>query len=206
VGSRTVLRWALALAVLVLAAAVALWPRDSGGGLQNPGAPPPDLTSLRERAALADCPAPRPGAAAAGGVLSGIAVPCLGDGGTVAMGTALAGRETLLSLWSHTCAPCRDELPALQEYAARPGAVPVLGVQVDGSPQAGLALLTALGVHLPSVADPDGAVRAALSAPDVLPLAYLVAADGSVRMINPPVVFRSADEVDAVVKQYRAGV
>jgi hypothetical protein len=24
-------------------------------------------------------------------------------------------------------------------------------------------------------------------------------------MINPPVVFRSADEVDAVVRQYRAG-
>jgi hypothetical protein len=80
----------------------------------------------------------------------------------------------------------------------------VLGVQVDGTPQAGLALLTALGVHLPSVTDPDGTLRAALDAPPVLPLSYLVSADGSVRMVNPPVVFGSADEVAAVVQRYRA--
>jgi len=48
-------------------------------------------------------------------------------------------------------------------------------------------------------------VRAALAAPAVLPLSYVVAADGSVRMVNPPVVFRSADEVDAVVARYLAG-
>jgi thiol-disulfide isomerase/thioredoxin len=164
-----------------------------------------DLAALRDRAALADCPASAPGTAEPGGVLAGIAVPCLGDGTTVALGAALAGRDTLLNVWSHTCGPCRDELPVLQEYAARPDAVPVLGVQVDGSPQAGLALLAALGVRLPSVTDPDGRLRAALSAPQVLPLSYLVAADGSVRMVNPPVVFRTADEVAEVVRQYRVG-
>jgi|SRR5215211_687645 len=207
--ARRALRWLLVLSVLLVATGVALWPRDSG----RPGAGPPpadrtapDLAALRERAALAGCPAAQPGATGTGiGVLAGITVPCLGDGGAVHMGTALAGREILLNMWAHTCAPCREELPAMQAYAARPGAVPVLGVQVDGSPQAGLAMLTVLGVHLPSVADPDGAVRAALSAPPVLPLTYLVAADGSVRMIDPPVVFHSADEVDAVVRQHRAG-
>jgi thiol-disulfide isomerase/thioredoxin len=202
-------RWALALAVLLLAAAVALWPRDSSGragtsdAAQRP--PTPDLATLRERAALTSCPAAQPGVTAGRGVLAGVTVPCLGDGGTVVLGTALAGRNTLLTVWSHTCAPCRDELPALQDYAARPGAVPVLGVQVDGSPEAGLALLTVLDVHLPSVTDPDGTVRAALSAPAVLPLSYVVAADGSVRMVNPPVVFHSADEVNAVVTRYLAG-
>jgi len=268
----TVLRWTIALVVLLVAATVALWPRGPAGvapPLAGPTAP--DLVTLRERAALAPCPGTRaapnaasgtpaapsapnaasgapaapsapnaaPGAPSApngafgaagtddaagtaaagaagaagaatpavtpGGVLAGVSVPCLGDGATVPLGAALAGRDTLLNVWSHTCEPCRDELPALQEYAARPDAVAVLGVQVDGSPQAGLALLTALGVHLPSVTDQDGTLRAALDAPQVLPLSYLVSPDGSVRMVNPPVVFRSADEVAAAVRRYRAG-
>jgi thiol-disulfide isomerase/thioredoxin len=200
------LRWTVAVAVLLVAVAVALWPRYSGGSAGTGEAVPPsvpDLATLRARAALAPCP----GAAAAtgtAGVLGGVSVPCLADGATVPLGPALAGRDTLLNLWSHTCEPCRDELPALQEYGARPDAVAVLGVQVDGTPQAGLALLTALGVHLPSVTDPDGTLRAALDAPPVLPLSYLVSADGSVRMVNPPVVFGSADEVAAVVQRYRA--
>jgi thiol-disulfide isomerase/thioredoxin len=199
------------LAVLLMAAAVALWPRETPGRTGEPAtaAPAaPDLAALRQRAALAACPR---GAAApaSGGALAGVSVPCLGDGATVPLGAALAGRPTLLNVWSHTCEPCRDELPALQEYAARPGAVAVLGVQVDGSPQAGLALLSALGVHLPSVTDPDGALRAALAAPPVLPLSYLVSSDGAgeliVRMVDPPVVFRTADDVDAAVREYRVG-
>lgn len=210
-------RWAVAVAVLVLAATVALWPRgsDSGSTGTGPGtgaaqASAPDLADLRKRAALQPCPAAGATAAAqpgdgSGGLLAGVEVPCLADGSAVPLAAALAGRDTLLNVWSHTCQPCRDELPVLQEYAARPDAVRVLGVQVDGSQEAGLALLTLLGVRLPSVADPDGALRAALSAPQVLPLSYLVAADGSVRMVNPPVVFRSPDEVAGVVGQFRAG-
>jgi hypothetical protein len=201
-----VLRATIALVVLLLAAVVALWPR--GQAPRQPamtGPPAPDLMTLRERAGLASCPAPPPGAAAVAGPLAGVSVPCLADGAAVPVGPSLAGRETLLNLWSHTCQPCRDELPALQDYAARPDAVAVLGVQVDGSPQAGLAMLTALGVRLPSVADPDGTLRAALAAPPVLPLSYLVSADGTVRMVNPPVVFHSADEVAATVRLYRAG-
>lgn len=218
----------VALTVLLAATAVALWPLLgpalgqalgsalwSRGTAPEPAAPPaPDLATLRERAALAPCPGTQgpgtqgpgtQGEVAASGVLAGVSVPCLGDGGTVPLGAALTGRVTLLNVWSHTCEPCRDELPVLQEYATSPGAVDVLGVQVDGPPQAGLALLTALSVHLPSVTDPDAAVLAALAAPPVLPLSYLVSADGSVRMVNPPVVFRSADEVAAVVQQYRVG-
>ena len=190
----------VAVAVLLVAGAVALWPRADGTAPAT-APPPPDLASLREMAALDACPVP--GAATAAGVLSGVEVTCLGTGETVPLGAALAGRETLLNVWSHTCEPCRDELPALQEYAARPDAVRVLGVQVEGSPQAGLAMLTALGIRLPSVSDPDGAVRAALSAPPVLPVSYLVTAGGAVWLVNPPVVFRSADQVADVVRQFQ---
>jgi thiol-disulfide isomerase/thioredoxin len=224
---RTVLRWALVAVVVALAVGVALWPlwvRDEPAGPAPAGSATAgvDLASLRQQAALRSCPQAvatpaRPaqagsagspgssgGASGLGGPLAGVRVPCLGAEGTVDLGAALAGRAVLLNVWSHTCEPCRDELPALAEYAARPGAVEVLGVQVDGSPQAGLALLVALGVRLPSVTDPDGALRAALRAPQVLPLSYVVAPDGGVRMVNPPVVFRAPDEIDQVVRGYLA--
>jgi thiol-disulfide isomerase/thioredoxin len=202
----TVLRWVAAAAVLLVALAVALWPRGDSGEPAGPAgaAPPPGLTALRDRAALAPCPGPVEGAPGGSGPLAGVTVACLGGGAPVPLGSALAGRETLLNVWSHTCQPCRDELPALQEYAAGSGAVAVLGVQEDGTPQAGLALLAALGVHLPSVADEAGALRAALAAPPVLPLSYLVSADGSVRMVDPPRVFRSAADVAAAVGRLRA--
>jgi thiol-disulfide isomerase/thioredoxin len=197
-------RWAVAGAVLLVALAVALWPRASSETPTTAVKPPPDLATLRTNAALAPCPtagaAPPPP-----GVLDGITVPCLGDGGAVPLAAALAGRDTLLNVWSHTCEPCREELPVLQEYARRPDAVRVLGVQVDGSEQAGLAMLTALGVTLPSVTDPDNLLRAALSAPPVLPVSFLVTGSGAVWLVNPPVVFRSPDQVAEVVRQFRGG-
>jgi len=209
---RTRQRWALVVVVLTVAAAVALWPRGgTGGSADDPGAaivagqrPVPDLAQLRERAALAPCPGPGPTTepAAGPGPLAGVQVPCLADGSTVRLASALAGRPVLLNVWSHTCQPCREELPVLQRYAAGPGAVEVLGVQVDGSEQAGLALLTALGVRLPSVTDPDGSLRAALGAPQVLPLTYIVDASGAARLVNPPVVFRSPGEVAETVSRY----
>lgn len=217
------LRWALVVAVLVVAGAFALWPRGDqarpGSTQQGGQRSGVDLEQLRQQASLAPCPAssattaPAPPAstvslaaplAPAASPLAGVRVPCLGGGEPIDLGSALAGRPVLLNAWSHTCEPCREELPVLQRYASEPGAVEVLGVQVDGSPQAGLALLALLGVRLPSVSDPDAKLRAALAAPPVLPLSYVVGRDGSVRMVNPPVVFRSTDEVTNTVRRYLA--
>ena len=211
----TALRWVLVVAVLVVAVVAALWPRDGSDGAGSDPAGPfgvaaPDVAALRQQAALAPCPGSAAstqgsaGAGAAGGSspLAAVRVPCLGDGSTVALGSALAGRPALLNVWSHTCEPCRDELPVLQAYAAEPGAVEVLGVQVDGSPEAGLALLALLGVRLPSVTDPGGQLRAALGAPQVLPLSYVVDPDGGVQLVNPPVVFRSPADVTDTVRRY----
>jgi thiol-disulfide isomerase/thioredoxin len=214
----TALRWALVVALLVVAGAFALWPRGDqarpGSTLQDGQTPGVDLERLRQQAALAPCPAspaapiaqasPAPASPALASPLVGVRVPCLGDGEPVDLGSALAGRPVLLNVWSHTCEPCREELPVLQRYVSEPGSVDVLGVQVDGSPQAGLALLTMLGVRLPSVSDPDATLRAALAAPPVLPLSYVVGRDGGVRMVNPPVVFHSPGEVGDTVRHYLA--
>ncbi|HEY0636269.1 MAG TPA: TlpA disulfide reductase family protein, partial [Pseudonocardiaceae bacterium] len=186
-----------------------------------------DLAQLRAAADLAPCPgAPANGGATDGGAtggavtesaaadgggaaggpsgtaLDGVTVTCLATGAAMPLGAAVAGADTLVNVWAHTCEPCRDELPALQEYALRPDAARVVALQVDGSPEAGLAMLTALGVRLPSVHDVNDAARAALGAPPVLPLSYVVSG-GQVRLVNPPVVFRDADEVAATVARYR---
>ncbi|MBV9161945.1 MAG: TlpA family protein disulfide reductase [Pseudonocardiales bacterium] len=214
------LRWVLVTAVLAFALVVALWPQASpttgpastgpastgatqlGQSVQSAAGSPPGIDQLRSRAALRPCPAAHPGLTPVRGPLSGLVLPCLGQPGMVDMGTALAGRPALLNLWGPLCQPCAQELPALAAYATEPGAVPVLGVEVQRLPEGALDLLAALNVHYPSVSDPDGWLRAALSAPPVLPLSYVVSADGRVNQVNPPEVLRNPEQVRAVVARY----
>ena len=118
------------------------------------------------------------------------------------MGAALAGRPALLNLWGPLCQPCAQELPALAAYAAGPHAIPVLGVEVQRLPEGALEMLAALNVHYPSFSDPEGTLRAALDAPAVLPLSFVVSADGRVSQVNPPEVLRSPEQVRAVVAHY----
>ncbi len=199
------LRWALVLVLLAGALVVALWPRANPGpvpSISQAIAGAPSIDQLRSAAALQPCPATHGNAGATGSPLAGLALPCLGQPGTVDLAAALAGRPALLNLWGPMCQPCAQELPALAAYAAEPGAVTVLGVEVQQLPGAALEELAALNVHYPSVSDPDGRLRAALHAPPAIPLTYVVSADGKVTQVNPPEVMRSPEQVRAVVARY----
>ncbi|MEV4150453.1 TlpA disulfide reductase family protein [Amycolatopsis sp. NPDC049691] len=192
----TVTKWALAVAVLAVALIVALLPRSGDTAAK----PSEDLAPARSAAALQPCPAPS--AKQPVKQLEGVKADCLGDGASVDVGKALAGAPVLVNVWASWCEPCRTELPVLQEYANQPGAVRVLGVQVQSPAKDGLDLLAKLGVHLPSVYDGDGQsgpVRTALKVPSALPASYLVTASGEVRFIANPRLFRNTDQVRAAV-------
>lgn len=210
-------RWTVVVVVLAVAGVVALWPR--GGGEMEPGGrtvprsvdadgsvmtiPSDDeLAPLRARAGLAPCPTSAPGAPPAAGPLAGITVPCLGNPDEVDLAAALAGRPALLNVWASWCQPCREEIPVLDAYAAQPDAVPVVGVDVRDDATAALRLLADLGATYPSVVDTDGELWAALQVPLAIPTSYVVRPDGSVKRINPPVVFASPDEVARTVQHY----
>lgn len=208
------LRTTLVVVLLAVAGVFALWPRpdaqsaDPGpvtpwsvdGGAGTMAAPAgPEVDALRAAADLRPCPTPQAGAPAPAGPLAGIIVPCLGSPGEVDLAAALAGRPALLNVWASWCGPCREEIPALDAYAERPDAIPVVGIDVRDDAEAALSLLDELGARYPSVVDTDGKLWAALEVPLAIPTSYVLRADGSLRRVDP-VVLRTPDEVAQVVR------
>ncbi|GAA3460252.1 TlpA family protein disulfide reductase [Saccharothrix longispora] len=199
-------RWAAVVLVLAVAGVVALWPRSSepvgSGPVSTRQAP--DVGLARERAALQPCASPPrdQDQQAAGDVgpaaLRGLEVTCLGDGARVDAASALPGRA-VVNFWATWCVPCQEELRVLDAYAREPGSVPVLTVLVDSKEGDGLELLAKLGVHLPSVHDPDDRLRKALSPPPRTPVTYVVGADGALSLVSDPLVLTTVEQVREVV-------
>lgn len=91
------------------------------------------------------------------------------------------GRPVVVNIWASWCAPCRTEMPLLQNAAAAYGSgAVILGVASNDDPQAARAFLDDLGVTYPNVFDTSGQVRVALGL-TAYPTTYVFGADGSLR-------------------------
>jgi len=138
-----------------------------------------DLVRLKRQADMVDCP---PSDATRPPVDDGLpdqTLPCLGGGRDV----RLAGLDgpLVVNVWASYCAPCRDELPVLQQlHEAAGDQLTVIGVDYDDTaPGAALQLAADSGVTYSSVADPASDLRADLEV-IALPQTVFVDASGEV--------------------------
>jgi thiol-disulfide isomerase/thioredoxin len=89
-------------------------------------------------------------------------------------------KPAVINLWASWCAPCRDELPALQAFADEIGErVLVLGVNTDDTWNAAAWAGIDFGARYPNLFDPEQSLQRALGIP-ALPATLIVAADGSI--------------------------
>jgi thiol-disulfide isomerase/thioredoxin len=134
---------------------------------------------------LQACPASPAGPASGGTRLPGLQLRCLG-GGTLDLASA-PGVPTVVNLWGSWCAPCRDELPVVQQLAdAAGGRVRVVGVvSKDGVPQAE-SFAEDAGLRFPSAFDGQGRLMTAEGL-NALPVTFFVDASGAVtyRQVGP---------------------
>jgi thiol-disulfide isomerase/thioredoxin len=202
-------RWTVAVMVVVVALGMALWTQLGDEGSQTGSTGPGSARDRRDadtaealavpraRANLNPCPSP--GAAPGAEALRGITLECAGDGSSVDVAKAVAGRAMVLNLWAYWCAPCAEELPAMAEYQQRVGPdVTVLTVHQDENETAALLRLAELGVRLPTLQDGRRRIAAALKVPNVMPATVVLRPDGSVAEVLPR-SFASADEIAAAV-------
>lgn len=207
---QTSTRWTVAVLTLLAALTVAFvletrGPEVTSGQQSAPASrthrdsdTPEALAEPRRRADLPACP--RPNGAAGPERLRGVVVECAADGLPVDVGPALAGRPVVLNLWAYWCAPCAEELPALQAYQRRVGdTVSVVTVHQDENETAALVRMADLGVRLPVLQDGRRSIAAALGVPNVMPATVVLRADGSVAAVLPE-PFTSADGIAAAVE------
>jgi thiol-disulfide isomerase/thioredoxin len=174
-------------ALLALALAASLTACTSDGGARIDVRPPdievdtPALREVKARIGMEDCE-PGAGEAVEGG-LPELTLPCLGGGPDVEL-SSLRG-PMVINLWQAFCEPCREEMPALEQFHQQYGdQVPVLGIDFnDVHPDGALALAEETGATYPSVADPGGELMAEDTfavARRGLPAFVFVDADGTV--------------------------
>ena len=125
------------------------------------------------------------------------------DGTPTTLGQASPGL-TLLNLWATWCAPCRAEMPHLDELRKRlahpgEGGFDVIALNVDTPNADPAAFLDEIGVDLPLYSDPTLQTFANLREAEIavgLPVTALIDAEGCVlAAMNGPAAWNGPDAV-----------
>ena len=161
-------------AAAVLVAAVAVLTGCTSFGDADPA---PTGSEQPAASAFEACPEQLDEPAAGGSAVPQLAFDCLG-GGSLDL-TRAPGVPTVVNLWASWCAPCREELPLMQQLADAAGdRVRVVGVvSKDGEPQAESFAADA-GTTFPSAFDAEGELMAQLGL-NGLPYTMFLDADGT---------------------------
>lgn len=134
-----------------------------------------ELRDLKAAAGIAACPE-----LTGESDLPDLELSCLA-GGTPGSLADVEG-PAIVNFWASNCAPCRTEMPVLQEFHERHGdQVAVLGVDfLETYPEAAVDLARRTGATYPSFADACGDLQEAGLVVPGLPSFAFVRADGSV--------------------------
>ena len=151
----------------------------------------PNLVSKKAALGVEPC---QPGTATKGG-LPDVTLRCLGGGDEVNLST-LRG-PLVVNVWQSTCGPCRQEMPALQEFHEKYGdQVPIIGIDIeDVFPGSAMDLIGETGATYPMLADVDGDLQETDLATAFLPTFFFLSADGKVTSSRG-----GLDSLDEVVK------
>ncbi|NGN95125.1 TlpA family protein disulfide reductase [Nocardioides sp. KC13] len=124
-----------------------------------------------------------PGTASDGGLPS-IVLPCLG-GGEPADLASFEG-PMVINLFQGFCAPCKEEMPALQSFYETYGdEVPVIGIDVmDTVPGVALEEAISRGVTFPMYADPGGELQGGPLTARAVPATYVLSSSGEVELLQ----------------------
>ncbi|MFD4328459.1 TlpA family protein disulfide reductase [Nocardioides sp. NPDC058538] len=177
-------------AALLLAVLAGCGNSSSGGG--QSGAPLADEPSSKVNVATAEMVAAKraskveaceEGPASDGGLPS-IVLPCLG-GGEFADLASFEG-PMVINLFQGFCAPCKEEMPALQSFYETYGdEVPVIGIDVmDTVPGVALEEAISRGVTFPMYADPGGELQGGPLTARAVPATYVLSSSGEVELLQ----------------------
>lgn len=171
-GRRGVAAVIAVLAVVLLAACGVEPPKQADNAA--------DLAKIKSAGHIATCVT---GETTAGG-LPAVTLPCLGGGPAVALAT-LKG-PLLVNMWSPSCGPCRDEMPALEQFYRQYGSqIPVLGVDsLYYIPRIALQTAVKRGITFPLVDDPNGILLKTKLTYHGLPATFLLTADGKIKRVS----------------------
>lgn len=95
------------------------------------------------------------------------------------------GKVVLLNFWASWCAPCREELPLLDDMHKKYEKLgfTVLGVNIDEKPSAAMRVLEDIPVQFPVLMDPKNQV-AQLYDIEAMPTTYIIDRAGQLRFLH----------------------